>query len=60
MEKKPSMKTYSYTILDADLVFTCITIQKKVENNGSLLGQRRASALIELGLVNHSVWIEKH
>jgi len=35
-------------------------IQKKVENNGSRLGLRLASALKEFGLVNHSVWVEMH
>jgi len=45
--KKQAIKAYSRVIMDADI-------------SGSPLDLRLASALKKFGIVNHSVWVERH
>ncbi len=56
--KKQAIKSYSHVVMDTDFSIHLYHDSKKVENSGSELGLRLASALKEFGLVNHSIWIE--
>ncbi len=56
--KKRAIKIYSRVMIDTDFSIHLFHDSNKVENNGSQLGLRIASALKEFGLVNHSIWIE--
>lgn len=56
--KKQAIKFYSRVMIDTDFRIQLFHDSKKVENNGSPLGLRLASALKAFGLVNHSIWIE--
>jgi hypothetical protein len=57
--KKQVIKAYSHATIDTD--FSIHLFQDSIlENFGSQLGLRLASALREFGLVNHSIWIEMH
>jgi len=58
--KKQAIKSYSRVMIDTDFSIHLFHDSKKVENSGSPLGLRLASALKEFGLVNHSIWIEMH
>jgi hypothetical protein len=58
--KKQAIKSYSRVMIDTDFSVHLFHDSKKVENSGSRLGLRLASALKEFGLVNHSIWIEMH
>ena len=58
--KKQAIKAYSRVIIDTDVSIHLFHDSKKVENSGSPLGVRLASALKAFGLVNHSIWIEMH
>ena len=58
--KKQAIKAYSCTMIDTDSSIYLYPDSKKVENNGSPLGLRLASALKKFGLVNHNVWVERH
>ena len=58
--KKQAIKAYSRVMIDTDFSIHLFHDSKKVENSGSPLGLRLASALKEFGLVNHSIWIEMH
>ena len=57
-EIKNQAKAYSRVQIDTDFSIHLYHDSKKVENSGSELGLRLASALKEFGLVNHSIWIE--
>ena len=57
---KQAIKAYSRVMIDTDVSMHLFHDSKKVENNGSPLGLRLASALKAFGLVNHSIWIERH
>ena len=56
--KKQAIKVYSRVMVDTDFSIHLFHDSKKVENSGSPLGLRLASALKEFGLVNHNIWIE--
>ena len=56
--KKQTIKSYCRTMVDTDFSIHLFHDSKAVEECGSRLGLRLASALREFGLVNHSVWIE--
>lgn len=56
--KRRAIKSYSRVMIDSDFSIHLFHDSKKVENSGSPLGLRLASALKEFGLVNHSIWIE--
>ena len=58
--KKQAIKVYSRVKIDTDFSIHLFHNSKEVENSGSPLGLRIASALKEFGLVNHSIWIEMH
>jgi len=58
--EKNAVKAYCRLMIDTDFSIHLFHDSKKVENNGSPLGLRLASALKDFGLVNHSVWIEMH
>ena len=58
--KKQAIKAYSREMIDTDFSIHLFHNSKKVENRGSTLGLRIASALKEFGLVNHSIWIEMY
>jgi hypothetical protein len=58
--KKQTIKVYSRVMVDTDFSIHLFHDLKKVENSGSPLGLRLASALKEFGLVNHSVWVERY
>ena len=58
--KKQAIKSYRRVMIDTDFSIHLVHDSKKVENSGSPLGLRLASALREFGLVNHSIWIEMH
>ena len=63
MDKKTKgqeIKSYSRVLIDTDFSIHLFHDSKKVENSGSPLGLRLASALKAFGLVNHSIWIEMH
>jgi len=58
--KKQAIMVYSRVLIDTDFSIHLFHDSTKVENSGSPLGLRLASALKEFGLVNHSIWIEMH
>ena len=58
--KKQAIKVYSRVIVDTDFRIHLFHNSNKIDNSGSPLGLRLASALKEFGLVNHSIWIEMH
>jgi hypothetical protein len=58
--KKQDIKSYSRVMIDTDFSIHLFHDSKKVENSGSPLGLRLASALEAFGIVNHSIWIEMH
>lgn len=58
--KMQTIKSYSRVRIDSDFSIHLFHDSKKVENSGSPLGLRLASALKEYGLVNHSIWLEMH
>ncbi len=58
--KNQAIKAYNRVMIETDFSIHLFHDSKKVENSGSPLGLRLASALKEFGLVNHSIWIEIH
>lgn len=56
--KNQTIKSYSRMLVETDFCIHIFHDSKKVENRGSPLGLRLASALKNYGLVNHSIWIE--
>ena len=59
-KKKQAIMTYTRVLIDTDFSIHLFHDSNKVENSGSSLGLRLASALKEFGLVNHSIWIKMH
>jgi len=55
-----AIKSYRLVMIDNDFSIHLFHESTKVENKGSRLGLRLASALKEFGLVNHSIWLEMH
>ncbi len=58
--KNNAVRAYCRLLIDTDFSIHLFHDSRKVENRGSTLGLRLASALKEFGLVNHSIWIEMH
>ena len=58
--KKRAINIYSRVMIDTDFSIHLFHDSKKVENSGSQLGLRLASALKEFGRISHSIWIEMH
>jgi hypothetical protein len=56
--QQQAIKSYRRVMIDNDFSIHLFHESTKVENKGSLLGMRLASALKEFGLVNHSIWLE--
>jgi hypothetical protein len=52
------MKTFHHAALETDLSAHLLWDLKQPERNGSELGLLLAQALKEVGLVDHSLWIE--
>ena len=57
--EKQTVKLYTRMMIDTDLSVHLFHDSSTVENRGSSLGIRLASALKSYGLVNHTIWIEK-
>ncbi|MGD2272864.1 MAG: hypothetical protein PVI06_20880 [Desulfobacterales bacterium] len=58
--KHQVIMAYRRVLIDTDFCIHILHDSNKVDNNGSQLGLRLASALKAFGLVNHSIWIEIH
>ena len=58
--KQQTIKVYSHVAVETDFSIHLVHDSHRVNISGSPLGQRLASALKEFGLVNHSVWVERH
>ncbi len=58
--RQQKIKVYSHITVETDFNIHLYHDSKEADFSGSPLGQRLASALKEFGLVNHSVWIERH
>ncbi len=58
--RQQAIKVYSNITVETDFSIHLYNDSKITDISGSPLGQRLASALKEFGLVNHSVWTEKH
>lgn len=56
--KQQTIKSYRRVMVNTDFGIHLFHDSAKVENCGSELGLRLASALNEYGLVNHRIWIE--
>ena len=56
--KMQNVKGYVRVMLDTDYSIHIFHDSKELENDGSPLGLRIASALKEYGLVDQSLWIE--
>jgi alkyl hydroperoxide reductase subunit AhpF len=58
--RQQAIKVYSHITVETDFSIHLHNDSKRADISGSPLGHRLVSALKEFGLVNHSVWIEKH
>jgi hypothetical protein len=58
--RQQAIKVYSHISVETDFSIHLYNDSDSADYGGSPLGQRLISALGEFGLVNHSVWIEKH
>ena len=58
--QEQTIKSYRRVMIDNDFSIHLFHDSTKVENKGSQLGLRLASALKEFGLVNHSIWFEMY
>ena len=58
--QQQAIRSYRRAMIDNDFSIHLYHDSPKVENKGSQLGLRLASALKEFGLVNHSIWLEMH
>jgi len=58
--KKQVIMAYRRVLIGTDFSIHLFHDSKKIENSGSQLGLRLASALKEIGLVKHSIWMEMH
>ncbi len=54
-----SMKIYRNPLIDTDVSIHLCWESARVEQQGSATGLRLARTLREIGLVNHSTWIEQ-
>jgi hypothetical protein len=59
-KEKQGIMAYTRVLIDTDFSIHLFHDSNKVENSGSSLGLRLASALKEFGTINHSIWIEMH
>jgi len=59
-KKKQRIMAYTRVLIDTDFSIHLFHDSNKVENSGSSLALRLASALKEFGIINHSIWIEMH
>jgi hypothetical protein len=59
-KKKQAIMAYTRVLIDTDFSIHLFHDSNKVENSGSSLGLRLASALKEFGTINHSIWIDMH
>jgi hypothetical protein len=59
-DSKETVKVYCRVIVDIDINILLFHESVNVETNGSSLGLYLTSTLKSFGIVNHSVWIEKH
>lgn len=59
-KKKQRIMAYTRVLIDTDFSIHLFHDSNKVENSGSSLGLRLASALKEFGTINHSIWIQMH
>ncbi len=59
-KKEQRIMAYTRVLIDTDFSIHLFHDSNKVENSGSSLGLRLASALKEFGTINHSIWIEMH
>lgn len=57
---KQRIKAHRGTMIDADSSIDWHHDPSDVLNNGNRLDLCQASALKEFGLVDHSVWVERH
>ena len=55
-----AIKVYSRVAVDSDFSIHLLHDSKEADINGSPLGLQLVSALKEYGLINHSIWVEKH
>ena len=53
-----SVKMYSHTTLESDFLIQLKHNSDRVIQNGSKLGLQFVRTLKEIGLVNHTVWVE--
>jgi hypothetical protein len=53
------LKAYHRVALETDFSVHLLWDSEQPEQNGSALGLRLAQALKELGLTDHSIWIEE-
>jgi len=53
------IKTYRHAALETDLSVHLHWDSEMADQSGSVLGLRLAQALRELGLTDHSIWIEE-
>jgi hypothetical protein len=58
--EQQKIKVYNHGTIDGDFSLHLLHDTKGADINGSVLGIQLTSALKELGLVNHTIWIEKH
>lgn len=58
--RQQEIKVYSHITVETDISIHLNNDSDSSNIGGSPMGQRLVSALREFGLVNHSVWIEKH
>ncbi len=57
--EKYKLKVYTRIMINTDYSIHLLHESETVENSGSALGLRLASALKSYGLINHTVWVEK-
>jgi hypothetical protein len=58
--RQQKIKVYSHITVETDFSIHLYHDSKEADISGSPLGSRLASALKKFGLVNHSVWVERH
>jgi hypothetical protein len=55
-----AIKVFCRVNVDSDFSIHLLHDSKEADVNGSALGLQLVSYLKEYGLINHSVWVEKH
>ncbi len=58
--EKHTVKLYTRMMIDTDVSIHLFHDSSKVNSRGSPLGITLVSVLKSYGLVNHTIWIEKH